>query len=121
MQAAAQASAALRPAPSTLALDALIARLPRAECDAFLRRLAEGEPLLALKLNRRLQEFAGPPARPPAAAARRTWAELCETAEQLRQAAEHRQQAAAEARRIRDLQDFTPRAPAGLARCTGVD
>ena len=58
------------------ALDALIARLPRAECDAFLRRLAEGEPLLALKLNRRLQELAGPPARSQPTAARRTWAEL---------------------------------------------
>ena len=63
VQAAAQASDPLRPAPAP-ALDALIARLPHAECDAFLRRLAEGEPLLALKFNRRLQELAGPPARP---------------------------------------------------------
>ena len=107
VQAAAQASEPLRPAPAP-ALDALIARLPRAECDAFLRRLAEGEPLLALKLNRRLQELAGPPARPQAAATRRTWAELRETAERLRQAEERRQQAEAEARRIKDLQDFAP-------------
>jgi hypothetical protein len=77
VQAAAQASDPLRPAPSP-ALDALIARLPRAECDAFLRSLAEGEPLLALKFNRRLQELAGPPTRPQAAAARRTWVELRE-------------------------------------------
>ena len=110
VQAAAQASEPLRPAPAP-ALDALIARLPRAECDAFLRRLAEGEPLLALKFNRRLQELAGPPARPQAAATRRTWAELRETAERLRQAEERRQQAEAEARRIKDLQDFAPRAP----------
>jgi len=110
VQAAAQASESLRPA-SALELDALIARLPRAECDAFLRRLAEGEPLLALKFNRCLQEFAGPPARPQAAAARRTWAKLRETAEQMRQAEERRQQAAAEAGRIKDLQDFAPRAP----------
>ena len=110
VQAAAQASQPLRPAPAP-ALDALIARLPRAECDAFLRRLAEGEPLLALKLNRRLQELAGPPARPQAAATRRTWAELRETAERLRQEEERRQQAEAEAKRIKDLQDFAPRAP----------
>lgn len=109
VQAAAQVSEPLRPAPS-LALDALIARLPRAECDAFLRRLAAGEPLLALKLNRRLRELAGPPARPQPAAPRRTWAELRETAERLRQADARRQQAEAEARRIKDLHDFAPHA-----------
>ena len=110
VQAAAQASQPLRPAPVP-ALDALSARLPRAECDAFLRRLAEGEPLLALKFNRRLQELAGPPGRPQAAATRRTWAELRETAERLRQAEARRQQAEAEAKRVKDLQDFAPRAP----------
>jgi hypothetical protein len=110
VQAGAQASDPLRPAPAP-ALEALIARLPRAECDAFLRRLAEGEPLLALKFNRRLQELAGPPARPQAAATRRTWAELRETAERLRQAEARRQQAEAEAKRVKDLQDFAPRAP----------
>ena len=55
--------------------------------------------------------MAGPPARPQATAARRTWGKLRETAERLRQAEERRQQAAAEAKRIRDLQDFAPRAP----------
>jgi hypothetical protein len=109
VQAAAQASEALRPAPAP-ALDALIGRLPRAECDAFLRRLAAGEPLLALKLNRRLQELAGPPVRSQPVAARRTWAELRETADRLRQTEERRQKAEAEARRINDLQDFAPRA-----------
>jgi len=109
VQAAAQASEALRPAPAP-ALDALIARLPRTECDAFLRRLAAGEPLLALKLNRRLQELAGPPARSQPTAVRRTWAELRETADRLRQVEARRQQAEAEARRIKDLQDFAPRA-----------
>lgn len=110
VQAAAQASEPLRPAPAP-ALDALIARLSRSDCDAFLRRLAEGEPLLALKFNRRLQELAGPPTRPQAAATRRTWAELRETAEGLRQDEKHHQQTEAEAKRIRDLQDFAHRAP----------
>jgi hypothetical protein len=109
VQAAAQASEPLRATPAP-ALDALIARLPRAECDAFLRRLAAGEPLLSLKLNRRLQELAGPSARPQAAATRRTWANVRETADQLRQAEDRRQKAEAEARRIKDLQDFAPRA-----------
>lgn len=109
VQAAGQASESFRPA-APLALDALIARLPRAECDAFLRRLAEGESLLSLKLNRRLQELAEPNARPQAATVRRTWAELRATAERLRQGEERRQQAEAEARRIKDLQDFAPRA-----------
>ncbi len=109
VQAAAGASESLRPT-SAPALEALIARLPRAECDAFLRRLAEGEPLLALKLNRRLQELAGPPVKSQPAAARRTWAELRASAERLRQAEGRRQKAEAEARRIKDLQDFAPRA-----------
>lgn len=72
--------------------------------------MAAGEPLLALKLNRRLQELAGPPARPQAAAARRTWAELRETADRLRQAEDRRQEAEAGARQIKDLQDLAPRA-----------
>ncbi len=109
VQAAAQASEPLHAALAP-ALDALIARLPRAECDAFLRRLAEGEPLLALKLKRRLQELAGPSARPQAAAARRTWPELCATADRLRQEEERRRKAEAEARWIKELQDFAPRA-----------
>ena len=44
----------------------------------------------------------------PGSPTRRTWAELRETAERLRQAEECRQQAEAEARRIKDLQDFAP-------------
>jgi len=108
VQAAAQASEPLRPAPAP-ALDALIARLPRAECDAFLRRLAEGEPLLALKFNRRLQELAGPPAKPSTTEKRRTWAELRDTAERLRHDEERRQRVEAEARRIKALQDFASR------------
>ncbi len=109
VQAAAQASEPLRPAPMP-ALDVLIARLPRVECDAFLRRLVEGEPMLAVKLKRRLQELAGPPARPQSTVARRTWAELRETADRLRQEEARRRKAEAEARRIKELQDFAPRA-----------
>ena len=76
--------------------------------DAFLRRLAEEEPLLSLKFNRRLQELAGPPAKLRPAKARRTWGELRETAERLRREDEQRLLAEAEARRIKDLQDSAP-------------
>jgi len=57
-----------------------------------------------------LQELAGPPVRSQPVAARRTWAELRETADRLRQAEDRRQKAEAEARRIKDLQDFAPHA-----------
>jgi hypothetical protein len=36
-----------------------IAQLPREDCDAFLLRLAQGEPPLALALKTRLRAFAG--------------------------------------------------------------
>ncbi len=109
VQAAALTSEPLRSTPA-LALDELIARLSRTECDAFLRRLAAGEPLLTPKFNRRLQELAGPPVRPQPGAARRTWAELRQTAERLRQAEGRRQKAEAEALRIKELQELAPRA-----------
>ncbi len=105
VQTAAQASEPLRAAPA-IALDAAIALLPRAECDDFLQRLAEGEPLLSLKLNRRLQELAGAPDKSATSPPRRRWCDLRETAETMRQAEAQRQSVEAEARRIRDLQDF---------------
>jgi hypothetical protein len=50
-----------RRAAPPFALDQAIARLARAESDAFLRRLAKGEPALSSKLNRRLRELLVPP------------------------------------------------------------
>jgi hypothetical protein len=117
--AAAQASEPLRPAPA-LTLAALIPLLPRAECDDFLRRLVEGEPLLSLKLNRRLQELAGPPAGAQAVTTRRTWGELYTVAEQLRHGAVRRQQAEAEAQRVKDLQDFALHAPQAWREVQGL-
>lgn len=109
VQAAAQSSEPRRAAPAP-ALDVLIPQLPRVECDLFLRRLAEDEPMLALKFNRRLQEMMEPPARPQPPARRRTWAELRTGADQLRKAEKRRQKAEAEAERIKDLQDLAPHA-----------
>jgi len=102
VQAAAEASPQLLPTPAA-PLEEAIARLSPAERDAFLIRLARGEPHLSLKLNRRLQELTG--TLPTIAAThRRTWGELWARADQLRHEAERRAAKEAEARRIRELQ-----------------
>jgi hypothetical protein len=109
IQAAAQASAPLRPAPPTD--PNLIGRLPRAEADDFLRRLANDEPHLALALNRRLQELAGAPATPPLEGSR-TWRDLAATAAALRLEAERQAQREAEAKRVEALRKLAEREPA---------
>ena len=109
LQTVAEASPQRRPTPAIPPEEA-IARLTPAERDAFLVRLAHGEAHLSLTLNRRLQELAGVP-RPAAGAPRRTWGELRATADRLRREAKRRAAAAAEARRIQELQAFAPREP----------
>jgi hypothetical protein len=106
LEAAAEASPPLQP---TLAipLEEAIARLSPAERDAFLVRLARGEPHLSLALNRRLQEVTGA-SRPAAATPRRTWGQLQTTADRLHREAQQRAAAAAEAKRIAELQAFAP-------------
>lgn len=109
VQAAAEASEPLRAAPAP-PWDALIGRLSRAECEAFLRRLVDEEPMLALKFTRRLAELVDRAADPHAgyaavaSAPRRTWVVLRDRAEQLRDAEVQRSNAAAEAARIRRLE-----------------
>jgi hypothetical protein len=85
-----------------------ITRLPLAERDAFLVRLARGEPHLSLALNRRLQELTGVP-RQAAVAPRRTWGQLRAIADRLRREAKRRAAEAAEAKHIAELQAFAPR------------
>jgi len=106
IQAAAEASPPRQPTPA-LPLEEAIARLSPAERDAFLVRLARGEPHLSLALNRRLQELAGVP-QPPATAPRRTWGQLRAAADRLRRQAERSAAEAAEARRIAELEAFAP-------------
>ena len=89
VQAAAEASAPLAAAP-TADLEHAIAQLPRAECDAFLQRLLQGEANLQVALRRRLAELAGGNEQAPPEAPRRTIGELLERAEQLRRAASTR-------------------------------
>jgi hypothetical protein len=107
LQAATEASPQRQPAPAIPPEEA-IARLSPAERDAFLVRLARGEAHLSLTLNRRLQELAGLP-RPAVSAPRRTWGELWATADRLRREAKRRAAAAAEAKRIQELQAFASR------------
>lgn len=108
VQAAAEASTPLQPAPS-LPVDALIERLSRAECEAFLRRLAANEPLLGLKFNRRLAELSGSALAAEESARRRTWGELRERANAIEEADVQRKNAEAEAARIRRLKALAKR------------
>jgi hypothetical protein len=109
VEAAAQLSPS-HPTASETPLEELLTRLPGAERDAFLLRLARGEPHLSLLLNRRLEELAGEPKSAVRIDKRRTWGELRETASRLHAEAEQRAQEAAEARRVRELEVFAPQA-----------
>jgi len=101
VQAAAQASPPRQPA-ADLELERVIAGLPRAEADAFLLRLAQGEPYLSVAFKRRLLALTGEP-HPQATTARRTWSALLAMAKTLREQADQRAKEAAESRRIQDL------------------
>ena len=110
----AAAQGAVQQAATGPGAEELIARLPRAECDAFLLRLAQGEPHLSLSLNRRLRELAGPVPQQDTAP-RRTWGELCELANHLHQAEQRRQREAAEVARQHELQALAQREPQAWA------
>jgi len=107
VRAAAQASAAAD-TPSDAWLRQAIARLGREECDAFLLRLAQGEPNVSASLNKRLRALAGvqtPAMRKPP----RTVGELRALAEE-RAVQERRQRAQeAERKRIAELEAFAQR------------
>jgi hypothetical protein len=106
IQVAAEASSD-RQAPPQGWLRSALARLPAEERDAFLLRLAQGEPQLSVALNRRLRELA--PLPEPAPPVRRTVGQLLQAAEARRQQARRRRVAEAEARRIRDLEALAER------------
>ncbi len=107
LQAAAEASPPRQPALPIPPEEAII-HLPPAERDAFLVRLARGESHLSLSLNRRLQELTGA-SRSTVVAPRRRWGEVRATADRLRHEAKRRAAAAAEAKRIAELQAFASR------------
>jgi hypothetical protein len=86
-----------------------IARLPREEGDAFLLRLAQGEPHLGLALKTRLRLLAGTPKAPASDASRRTVGQLLQEAERRRELARKRRAKAAERARIQRLEALAAR------------
>lgn len=106
IQVAAEASGDRQVAPDGWLVGAL-ARLAGEERDAFLLRLAQGEPSLSAALNRRLREVAptpGPETRP-----RRTVGQLRREAKERRRQERRRQAAEAEAKRLRELEALAGR------------
>jgi len=88
-------------------LRSALSQLPAGERDAFLLRLARGEPHLTVELKRRLREISPLPetAPPP----RRTVGWLLRAAEARRERERQRRAEEAEARRIRDLKVLAER------------
>ena len=107
LQVAAERSAKPVQTASKDDLNQAIAQLPPQEKDAFLLRLAQGEPHLSLALNRRLGALRGVPQ--PDTAQRRTVSKLFTDAETLRERKRKEQVAQAEARRIRELEALAKR------------
>ncbi len=84
-----------------------IAQLSRQECEAFLMRLAQGEPHLSVELNQRLNKMTGVPQRDEKP--RRTIEQLETEAEQERERQAQRRAQEAEAKRIREMEELAHR------------
>jgi len=106
VQAAAEASPDLK---ETLSADyrELIERLPREECDDFLARLAESDPVVGLALRKRLGALL--PQDRPQPAVRRTIQQLLQRAEQLEQAEKKRQAETARQKHIAEMKALAAR------------
>ena len=104
---AAEASGDLPGQPDEDWLSSALSELSAGERDAFLLRLARGEPQLTVELSQRLREISPLPeqALPP----RRTVSWLLREAEARRESERRRRAAEAEARRIRDLEALAKR------------
>jgi hypothetical protein len=106
MKAAAEAS----PDPKkALAIDyrELIVHLPRAECDDFLARLAEGDPGVGLALRKRLGAYT--PKESPQPTSRRTIQRLIQRAGQLEKAEKVRQEEATRQKHIAKMKALAGR------------
>lgn len=84
-----------------------LSQLGETERDAFLLRLAKGEPHLSAELNRRLRRVL--PLPEPEVGSRRTVGELLQLAEEWRARERRRRAEEAEAQRIRDLEALASR------------
>jgi len=101
---AAQASGHLESSPDDKgALRQAIAQLDREECDAYLLRLAQGEPHLDMELVTRLRGFFGDTTRSKSGP-RRKAKQLLRAADQERKAEEKRRAEEAEAKRVAELE-----------------
>ena len=85
----------------------LVRRLPRAECDDFLKRLAEGDPCVGLALRKRLRTFL--PQERPQPTRRRTIRQLLQRAEQFEKAEKKRQAEAARQKHIAEMKALAAR------------
>jgi len=106
VQAAAEASPDLKKA-LTVDYRELIGRLPRAECDDFLTRLAEGDSGVGLALRKRLGAFL--PQERPQSARPRTIQQLLQRAEQLENAEKNRRAEAARQKHIAEMKALSAR------------
>jgi hypothetical protein len=105
-----QATAEASPDPKqALAIDyrELIGRLPRAECDDFLARLAESNPGVGLVLRKRLGAFQ--PQERPHSARPRTIQQLLQRAEQLEKAEKLRQAESTRQKHISEMKALAAR------------
>ena len=105
-----QAAAEASPDPKkalTMDYRELIGRLPRAECDDFLARLAEGDPGVGLALCKRLRAFL--PHEIPQPSRRRTIQQLLQRAEQLEKAEKKRQAESARQKHIAEMKNLAAR------------
>jgi hypothetical protein len=87
---------------------ALVSRLPRLDCDEFLRRLAEGDAGVRLALRKRLAEFLPQPERSPVIQAR-TLQQLFHRADQLKNTEKKRQAEAARKKHLAEMKALASR------------
>jgi hypothetical protein len=106
---AAEASGERGTAPDGWLRQAIVA-LPRDESDAFLLRLAEGEPHLGLALRKRLRALAGRSLEEQASSSpRRTVGQILAQAERQREEVERQRAEEAERKRIAELEALAER------------
>ena len=82
----------------------LIARLTRQECDEFLLKIVNAEPSVVATLRKRLLSFKH--SKPDVRTERRTFGELLDTAEKIRQAETRRQAEARQRKHIAEMQEL---------------
>jgi hypothetical protein len=107
IQAAAQASGAMKPSAET-SLERALPKLTRAECEAYLLRVLNNEWAVRGELRRRLLELSGHKQASPAPGTRRP-EEIVALARGIDLAAKEKARAEAERKRIADLQALSKR------------